>query len=114
MRCVRRITQYHLPAGNTARAPQPRKHPPGRLVGHKTRTAKNVTEQIGTSGGAVVFIHPVKAMRRPCLRSTLNNEGAAVGGIAIVMRIHRTVIGMDKALGQRVKDGITAEPGKVV
>ena len=114
MRCVRRITQYHLPSGNPACTPQPRKHPPGRFVGHQTRTAQNITEQIGTSGCTVIFVHRIEAMRRPCLRPAFNNKCAAVRGIAIVMRIHRTVFGMDKTLGQRIKHSITAEPGKVV
>ena len=56
-------------------------------VGDQPRPIQNIFEQSFTQGGALRFSHAVEPMRSPGIRATFDDEGASVGGVAVMMRL---------------------------
>jgi hypothetical protein len=73
-----------------ALAPQVGELPPVRVVGNKLRAVQRIGKQLLTGLPRLLRRHGVKAGALPDVVSRLNDERAARGRVAVVMRVEGT------------------------
>ncbi len=114
MRRMQRIAHQHPVAVVPAGATQVRELPPDRVVGDQRRPAQCLGEQPFAGGAVGGLVHRGEAGAGEGLRCHLDDEGAAAGGVAVVMRVHRAEGRIDEGLGQRVEVAGRAVPDEAV
>src|SRR6185437_3598602 len=90
------------------------KLPPDRIVRNELMAAKRVGEDALAEAARFSFAHRREAGARERVGTDLDDEGAAVGRVAIVMRVERAERAVDEGLRQRVERLRRAEPGEAV
>ncbi len=111
---VGRVSQQNAVGVMPALAPKPRELTPDRVVRDQRRPLKHLPEQVLTVGCGLRLVHLVKAVTNIAIGLALDNEGAHLRRVAVVVRIQCPGLVLDEGLTQCLEGPGSAKPGEAV
>ena len=114
VRAVRGIPEKNPISIHPVFAPQPWKLTPDRVIGQQWRAVQGLSKQLRANLRALLLIHRAKSLRCKTVTIALDDKGAHLRRVPIVMRVEHSLPGTNESLRERLEGSRSTEPGEVI